>query len=68
MSSIPFVSRAQMTFRPKAEKQSRNLDADLRTGQVYLLEGRTVEETMKSARFNNRRYETIGGKRFLVVS
>jgi len=44
------------------------LDADLRTGQVYLLEGRTVEETMKSARLNNRRYEMIGGKKFLVVS
>jgi hypothetical protein len=44
------------------------LDADLRTGQVYLLEGRSVEETMKSARLNNRRYETIGGKKFLVVS
>ena len=68
MSSIPFVSKAQMTFRPKAEKRSRNLDADLRTGQVYLLEGRTVEETMKSARLNNRRYEMIGGKKFLVVS
>jgi hypothetical protein len=68
MSSIPFVSKAKMTFRPKAEKRSRNLDADLRTGQVYLLEGRTVEETMKSARLNNRRYEMIGGKKFLVVS
>jgi hypothetical protein len=60
--------KAVIKFRPKAEKRSRNLDADLRTSQVYLLEGRTVEETMKSARLNNRRYEMIGGKKFLVVS
>ena len=68
MSAVSFISKAKMTFRPKAEKRSRNLDADLRTSQVYLLEGRTVEETMKSARLNNRRYEMIGGKKFLVVS
>lgn len=68
MTEIPFVSRAQMTFRPKAEKRSRNLDADMRAEQVGFTEGRSEARQMPRATIKVRKVEMINGRKFYVMS
>ena len=63
-----FYSRAQMTFRPKAEKRSRNLDADIRAEQVGFAEGRSSAEQMPRATIRVRKVEMINGRKFYCIS
>ena len=63
-----FTSRARMTFRPKAERRSRNLDADLRAEQVGFAEGRSTAEQMPRATVKVRKIEMINGRKFYCIS
>lgn len=57
-----------MTFRPKAERRSRNLDADLRAEQVGFAEGRSTQEQMPRATVKVRKIEMINGRKFYCIS
>ncbi len=63
-----FTSRAQMTFRPKAERRSRALDADLRAPQVSFAEGKSTAEQMPRATVKVRKVEMINGRKFYCIS
>ena len=57
-----------MTFRPKAERRSRNLDADIRAEQVGFAEGRSTQEQMPRASVKVRKIEMINGRKFYCIS
>lgn len=55
-------------YRNRGEIKTRYLDADMNTPQVRNFEQGVALDRSKSASFRNRRYEVIGGKKFLVIS
>lgn len=57
------TKKSIITFKEK----KNSLNWDVRAEQVGFLEGRDAR-AMKSSALQNRHFEIIGGKKFLVVS
>lgn len=60
-------SNAKSTYRPKAMMRSARLDSDMRTQQVREF-GKDLAPVETSSSLKVRRVETIGGKKFKVIS